>query len=196
MSFLFGFWNSMFYRTDKKQEYKKLSDSDNKQNSYGTVGSWDSLKPLRSKRKKGDELNDESDGRFYYLSLLKENRTPGWSIHGLWPQYDTKNYPVYCKKVVFNYESLKPIIEKLEKNWYSNKDDSGKKLQQDENFWKHEWEKHGSCMFKDIDEFHYFNIALNLFHFALQKKLPDKWYHPETGKCLIPVDLNFQFIDS
>ena len=71
-----------------------------------------------------------------------------------------------------------------------------KKLQQDENFWKHEWEKHGSCMFKDIDEFHYFNTALNLFHFALQKKLPDKWYHPETGKCLIPVDLNFQFIDS
>ena len=30
---------------------------------------------------------EETDVRFYYLSLIKEN-TDEYSIHGLWPQYN------------------------------------------------------------------------------------------------------------
>ena len=85
-------------------------------------------------------------------------------------------------------DALKPILDELNKYWSSNK---GK----DENpdFWKHEYLKHGSCMFTDVSEFDYFNKTINLYLQALQLNLPDKYYDPKTGKCLIPVNLDFTF---
>ena len=136
-----------------------------------------------------DKDNKTNDSRFYYLSLLKENTETGWSIHGLWAQYDENNYPVYCKKVEFDYNKLQPILSNLENYWYSNKGT-------DEDFWKHEWEKHGSCVFSDIDEFQYFSTTLRLFFEAVDKTLPEKYYNPDKNTCLIPVDLNFNFINN
>ena len=40
------------------------------------------------------------------------------------------------------------------------------RVQDDEEFWKHEWEKHGSCMFVEMDEFGYFSKTLELFNFG------------------------------
>ena len=151
---------------------------------------WTLYQYIFNKNEKNNENKDNkiNDSRFYYLSLLKENTDTGWSIHGLWPQYDEKNYPVYCKKVVFDNTKLEPILSNLEENWYSNKGT-------DEDFWKHEWEKHGSCVFSDIDELQYFSTALKLFFEAVDKTLPEKYYNQDKNTCLIPVDLNFNFIN-
>ena len=106
----------------------------------------------------------ENKNKFYYLSLIKEDNDT-WSIHGLWPQYDNNKYPTFCKKVNFSYEKLEPIISELKMFWYSNK---GK----NDDFWKHEWQKHGSCMFIPMNEFSYFNKTLELYKQALKLDLP------------------------
>lgn len=140
---------------------------------------------------KNNENNENNEiNRFYYLSLLKETgKSPPWSIHGLWPQYDKNNYPVYCKKVSFSMNNIKHLLPQLEECWYSNKGT-------DENFWKHEWEKHGSCAFTDINETEYFSNTIRLFYDAIHKNLPDKYYDKEKNTCLIPVDINFKIINN
>ena len=123
--------------------------------------------------------------KFYYLSLIKEEN--GWSIHGLWPQYSENKYPSFCKKIDFNIETLNPILKELNENWYSN-------IDKNEDFWKHEWEKHGSCVFSEINEYEYFNKTLDLFKTAIQTGLPEEFYDKKDNKCLIPLSLDFKFI--
>lgn len=125
------------------------------------------------------------DHRFYYLSLIKENE--GFSIHGLWPQYDINKYPTFCNPVTFDLSNLTDILPELHKNWYSNRGP-------DESFWKHEYEKHGSCVFSKMTELEYFQKTLDLFNKAIELNLPEKYQNDKTNKCLIPVDLSFNFI--
>jgi len=126
----------------------------------------------------------KKDEKFYYLSLIKEEK--GWSIHGLWPQYSLKQYPTFCKKVTFDVKKLDNIIDELNTKWYSNKE-------KNEKFWQHEWEKHGSCMFIEINEFDYFNKTLELFNIAIQIDLPTEYYNAQTKQCLIPITTDFKF---
>ena len=135
---------------------------------------------------------EETDVRFYYLSLIKEDDGK-YSIHGLWPQYNEHAYPSFCKKVNFDVTQLHDILPELEKYWYSNIGDSG--IEFDETFWKHEYEKHGSCVFTEISEHDYFSKTLDLYYKAITDNLPDKYYVPETKKCLIPVSLDFEFME-
>ena len=125
---------------------------------------------------------------FYYLSLIKEV-DGSFSIHGLWPQDSLNSYPSFCRAVNFNLDKLNPIIDQLNNYWYSNKGSN-------DTFWKHEYEKHGSCMFVSMDEFNYFNKTIELYKYALInniiKKYSDKY--PNDQKLLIPLDLNFNFI--
>lgn len=123
---------------------------------------------------------------FYYLSLLREGDDK-YTIHGLWPQYDAHNYPTYCKRVTFSYNALMPIMERLHKFWASDRE-------KDSEFWKHEWYKHGSCVFTPMSELDYFTTALDLFDEARVYQLPDKYYDERTGTCLIPVSADFKFI--
>lgn len=132
--------------------------------------------------------NNKNDTKFYYLSLLKDSINNTWHIHGLWPQYSVSSYPTYCKSVEFDVSKLEPIIQELDKYWYA----TGEK---DSQFWEHEYKKHGSCIFTPIDEFTYFNTTLQLYEEALKLNLPDKYYNKNTEKCLIPVDLDFKFIN-
>jgi ribonuclease I len=125
---------------------------------------------------------------FYYLSLIKE-ADGFYSIHGLWPQYSLNSYPTFCRPVNFSLDKLKPIMDKLDKYWKSDRCDN-------KQFWKHEYEKHGSCMFYPLDEFEYFNKTIKLYEYALVnniiKKLSDKNSNP--AKLLIPLDAHFKFI--
>lgn len=133
-----------------------------------------------------DKIDISKLTNYYYLSLLKEDNGT-YTIHGLWPQYSESSYPKYCKKVVFDISALKPILNKLNKYWYSTEEANS-------DFWKHEYEKHGSCMFKDMTEFEYFNTVLNLYQKAITDDLPKKFYNPNLRKCLIPVNQEFEFI--
>ena len=74
-------------------------------------------------------LFTKKDTRFYYLSLIEEKKNT-FSIHGLWPQNSKTDYPTYCKKVDFSIEALEPIIDELNKYWYSKQVKNTK-------FWKH-----------------------------------------------------------
>ena len=134
------------------------------------------------------DLKENDSSKFYYLSLIKEGNNE-WSIHGLWPQYSKNQYPTFCKKVNFNINKIKSILPELEKNWYSYK----KTEKDDEEFWKHGWEKHGSCMFIDMNEFDYFNKTLELYNTAIQIDIPNEFYDDKTKKCLIPITLDFKF---
>jgi ribonuclease I len=134
--------------------------------------------------KKMKEIKKNDTDKFYYLSLIKE--TEGWSIHGLWPQYNKNQYPSFCREVNFDINKLEPILKDLNEKWYSEDN-------KNENFWKHEWEKHGSCMFIELDELEYFEKTLELFDTALQIDLPGDFYNEETKKCLIPLTLDFKF---
>lgn len=128
-----------------------------------------------------------SDTRFYYLCLLvhKNSEDIWYSIHGFWPQYNKTSYPSFCKKVEFDISKLNPIINDLNTYWKSG-------IEKNSDFWKHEYEKHGSCVFTNMTEFEYFNKTLELYHKAIDENLTEKY--SENGKCMIPVDLNFNFM--
>ena len=122
---------------------------------------------------------------FYFLSLLKED-DDSWSIHGLWPQYTLKHYPSFCKNVEFDETKLEPIMDRLKKEWFSNRG-------ADEFFWKHEYLKHGTCNFNNFNEFEYFKTTLDLFDKAISLNLSEQFYDNNSGKCMIPVDRNLDF---
>lgn len=128
------------------------------------------------------------DERFYYLSLIHSEDK--WHIHGLWPQYSETSYPKFCKNIPFNITNLEHIIDQLHENWYST-------CTKDEQFWKHEWDKHGTCMFnfnqKEFGkyELNYFSKALYLFDKA--KKLNKIEKYSKDNKCMIPLNLDFSF---
>jgi len=133
---------------------------------------------------------NRSNTRFYYLSLINEGNNK-WSIHGLWPQYSPTSYPTYCGKVSFDITKLELILPELNQYWYSE----NKTEQKNEEFWKHEYVKHGSCVFTPLTELEYFEKTLELYKSALGQNLPLSHYNKKTKKCLIPVDLSFNFIN-
>ena len=67
---------------------------------------------------------------------------------------------------------LEPIIDELKNYWYS-------KQEKNEEFWKHEYQKHGSCMFTPLTELQYFSRALLLYYIAIAQDLPT--YYEENS---------------
>lgn len=127
----------------------------------------------------------QSRCKYYYLSLIYSDNK--WHIHGLWPQTDSEHYPTFCKNLNFNVETLDPIMTKLDKYWYSDEN-------KNEAFWKHEYLKHGSCVDPQLTELEYFEKTLGLYNKALSLNLQNKY--KKDDKAMIPVDLNFNFIDN
>ncbi len=128
---------------------------------------------------------------FYYLALLKNNDVVyGTSIHGLWPNYANGSYPSFCKNVEFDFDKLSPIIKELRDYWDLPGDIGKDEL----NFWKHEWHKHGSCMFIELTELEYFKKALELYFYIMENGIDIEKYR--KGKnYMIPFDLDFKLIE-
>ncbi len=119
---------------------------------------------------------------YYYLSLLKSGDTDfPFSIHGLWPQYSDgrPGWPQYCG-ATFDAKALAPILPQLHANWHSSRGP-------DEAFWKHEWERHGSC--SGMSEIDYFRTALRCFEAARRKGAHWVRAHGAAGHCVIPFEL-------
>jgi ribonuclease T2 len=82
-----------------------------------------------------------------------------WTVHGLWPNRNDGGWPEYCSSS-FNRTQIADLVPRLEKVWvnlwHSNND---------VHFWRHEWQKHGSCA-KSVDrlddEHAYFTYGLLL----------------------------------
>lgn len=86
-----------------------------------------------------------------------------WTIHGIWPtKYNTIG-PEYCNSSLpFNASALAPIENELKENWIDIQNGSKPYA-----FWKHEWEKHGTCAIaiKTLNnELNYFEKGLELLN--------------------------------
>mgnify|MGYP006147256085 FL=1 len=127
---------------------------------------------------------DMSKVKGYYLALLESKSIFPYSIHGLWPQYDKDHWPQFCSKQNFNLERLKPLFSHLHANWHSSRGT-------EQHFWKHEWEKHGTCT--GMTEVEYFRKALECF-----EKIKEKGIHwiqtheVKNGIHAIPFSLDWQ----
>ncbi|KAF8539394.1 ribonuclease T2-like protein [Trichophaea hybrida] len=89
-----------------------------------------------------------------HLHLLRRLPSLGpeqpWTIHGLWPDFCDGTYPAYCDAAC-EYPSPVAVLESagkhkllryMRKYWETNIRDGV----DDEAFWKHEFDKHGTCM--------------------------------------------------
>lgn len=116
----------------------------------------------------------------YYRNLTKQfnceipKDTKFWTVHGLWPSLNTSMGPSFCNKSSkFDPKQVDKIKDKLGIFWpnlFTDEDANS--------FWKHEWEKHGTCALSMTvlnTELKYFTKGLELhntfdFSVKLQKK--------------------------
>lgn len=64
-----------------------------------------------------------------------------WTVHGIWPTKIGTDGPAFCPSAVhFDPQQLEPIMNDLQQYWTNV--EGGTKPN---SFWKHEWDKHGTC---------------------------------------------------
>ncbi|KAG2486449.1 hypothetical protein HYH03_014896 [Edaphochlamys debaryana] len=80
-----------------------------------------------------------------------------FTIHGLWPEFLDGTWPQFCDaSYKFDMTKLGDVKETMEKEWPSF-------AGSDENFWEHEWSKHGTCALDVLPSEHkYFKTVLAL----------------------------------
>ena len=92
----------------------------------------------------------------YYELAIQKWCSVEYNIHGLWPQKDSSNYPSYCSDLHYT-SPTGDLLKNMSKFWNS--------CEFNDKFWKHEWEKHGSCvnLQMGLSQDEYFNLAIRLF---------------------------------
>ena len=109
-----------------------------------------------------------------------------FSIHGFWPQNSkTDSFHHSVKKVQFSIEKYTYFTRP--KYWSSDRETNA-------DFWKHEYAKHGSCVFTPMSEYEYFK-NIDLYQKAVKLNLPQKYYDPTSISLPYPITLDFQFYD-
>ncbi len=89
------------------------------------------------------------------LEYWKNNFT----IHGLWPQYDTTGYPSSCTTEPFNPSIPDEVgLDTMVTRWPDVKYDVNNP--EYDSFWEHEWTKHGTC--SGLSQYDYFAAAIAL----------------------------------
>jgi len=92
--------------------------------------------------------------RIYFFNWC----SAAFTIHGLWPNYDSGGYPSYCDDGdVFDADNLeKNTLNAMNCEWLSL-------TQPNDGFWDHEWNKHGTCSLSVLpSQEDYFSKALEL----------------------------------
>ncbi|CAG5074979.1 Similar to Extracellular ribonuclease LE (Solanum lycopersicum) [Cotesia congregata] len=97
-----------------------------------------------------------------------------WTLHGLWPSLQNFNrVPASCNlDIPWNTAQLRSIYTSMKRKWFT----TYTRYRVDEQFWQHEWDKHGRCAarshFINRDILAYFKLGLRLFDQAnVQEKL-------------------------
>ena len=70
-------------------------------------------------------------------------KVDSWVVHGLWPSksHVKKHGPFACNSSwPYNHNDVVSILPRMEKFWPNLMQNTP-----DDSFWKHEWEKHGTC---------------------------------------------------
>uniref|UniRef100_M4DJN0 2-oxoglutarate-dependent dioxygenase DAO n=1 Tax=Brassica campestris TaxID=3711 RepID=M4DJN0_BRACM len=82
-----------------------------------------------------------------------------FGIHGLWPNYKDGTYPSNCNPdSEFDKSQITDLVSSLKKTWPTLACPSNEGFK----FWKHEWEKHGTCSESVMDQHEYFENSLKL----------------------------------
>ncbi|CAM8889505.1 hypothetical protein QQ045_025904 [Rhodiola kirilowii] len=113
------------------------------------------------------------------------NAPPGFTIHGLWPDYNDGTWPACCTHSTFDEKEISTLLDALETYWPSLSCGTisncfGKKG----SFWAHEWGKHGTCSAPVVhDEYNYFLTALNVyFKYNVTEILNEAGYVPSNSE--------------
>lgn len=165
---------------------------------------------LLHKRSKYKEKRPE--GTEYIFAAKWDSVLKTHNIHGLWPENSIVNPLIIewdqhkllnFKIQIFGLQTTS-LLEILKETWvselhYSNQD-----------FWKHEWEKHGRCMPLEYEKLNskylkvlepastnqisdYFLQTIGLYEFFLKVNLLDESKHTQIYHYL---DKNFKLLDS
>ncbi|XP_051146168.1 ribonuclease 1-like [Andrographis paniculata] len=102
-----------------------------------------------------------------------------FGIHGLWPNYNDGTYPSNCDpNNPFDQSKISDLISKMQHDWATLACPSGTGT----TFWEHEWEKHGTCSEKILDQHSYFATALGLkSKLNLLEALQSAGINPDDG---------------
>ncbi|RZB39927.1 Ribonuclease T2 domain containing protein [Asbolus verrucosus] len=71
---------------------------------------------------------------------MPENNST-WTVHGVWPTKIGTNGPYFCNSAIhFDPDQLEPMMKELLEFWPNIEANT-----KPNSFWKHEWNKHGTC---------------------------------------------------
>ncbi|KAL0385797.1 UNVERIFIED_CONTAM: Intracellular ribonuclease LX [Sesamum radiatum] len=117
-----------------------------------------------------------------------------FSIHGLWPNYNSGKYPQNCdRESSLDRSTISDLVSRMHKDWPTLACPSGDGMK----FWGHEWEKHGTCT--SLDQHTYFQAALDLKSKANLLQVlgdagirPGKFYSLESIKQAIEGGVGYE----
>ncbi|XP_019188674.1 PREDICTED: ribonuclease 2-like isoform X1 [Ipomoea nil] len=115
----------------------------------------------------------------------RPNAIIGFTIHGLWADYEDGTWPSCCEGSQFDENVISPLLDVLNKYWPSYRCGSSKTCHKTKGlFWAHEWEKHGTCSYPIIkNEYEYFVNALDLyFKYNVTEVLIGAGYVPSNSE--------------
>ena len=82
-----------------------------------------------------------------------------FTLHGLWPQYTDNGYPSFCTQEPFKPSCAEDVgMDTMEQYWPNVQANPGDSDYDD--FWMHEWTKHGTC--STLDQTTYYQTAIDL----------------------------------
>ncbi|XP_076940112.1 ribonuclease 2-like [Bidens hawaiensis] len=112
-----------------------------------------------------------------------ENSPPGFTIHGLWPDYNDGSWPSCCSGPEFDESEISSLLGALNEYWPTLSCSKTSTCHKKKGlFWAHEWEKHGTCASVVTgDEYNYFVTTLNLyFKYNITEVLFEAGYVPSN----------------
>lgn len=83
---------------------------------------------------------------------------PFFGIHGLWPNRNDGSYPASCTREEFDESELSDVLAHMNKDWGTLACTSS----HNEDFWEHEWSKHGTC--SGFTQHDYFQSSIDLYN--------------------------------
>jgi len=102
------------------------------------------------------------EDRGYEHSCTIDDTAKLWTIHGIWPTKKHEIGPLFCNRTDrFDPKKIESLLPELRAKWTDVRAGGGDEY----NFWKHEWEKHGTCaeqLPSMANEYLYFKKALDL----------------------------------
>jgi ribonuclease T2 len=112
--------------------------------------------------------------------------TTNFTIHGLWPQYNTSGYPSFCSTEPFDPSIPDSIgMNTMIQYWPDVQYEVSSPYYM--SFWEHEWTKHGTC--SGLSQYDYFNQAIEL---TFNIPTPDILYY-SIGKNISASELRDSF---